>query len=513
MISLAPRMCLTSTIILGCLAGIACGGEQEQQVQSKDKLVKKNDNIDFKDEETIRAEAVTSFGGRISVLSKTFRPPNAMVFLLFPKSTTHVDIANAPNALPPERLQDTDQRIKIREMFTKPANAGMFRLRAEGNISPTGPGVTPPELHWSVKVPECTIDLVIHNGQGGPPISEADEETIGAFTVANLNDTDGDGKVDKDDDAVIASAKGRNEVDLMELNINPPVPAFGGTVKLKVVSGDVKFWEKPTKEIPVEKLEFEVAKLPHTIWVEARKPSEKLQDIELRIEHPGCQDTVKATAIWAEKTDFLNSGTALSADADGPEIKASFALIGSVFGATQVTPNTLNSMEMEFTLKPQGIGSVKDIIFDVTRQKESKAWEINGTIVAEIINPGLFPSTFPNMDEEPNDDSTANDEDNVPKNDHIYSIDGPGQLGDNASSDREVQRYNFKEFVRVLVNGGAFANHNGPPPEGSRCSPKVEWRSRLDVIKIAATGKWKRNPSGDNEIKEHLKPIGGAPKP
>ena len=76
------------------------------------------------------------------------------------------------------------------------------------------------------------VDLVIHNGlkgvSGGQEISEADEESKGAVTVANLNDTDGDGggtTADKDDNVVSVSGSnppGRNEHDLMELTLKKP---------------------------------------------------------------------------------------------------------------------------------------------------------------------------------------------------------------------------------------------------------------------------------------------------
>ena len=120
-----------------------------------------------------------------------------------------------------------------------------------------------------------------------------------------------------------------------------------------------------------------------------------------------------------------------------------------------------------------------------------------------------MPSSFPTGVEVPNDDSPNNnqqDEDSVPTNDHIYSRDMPGFTTDIASCERRIYRFNMNEFVRVRLDGEVFENQNDQV-EGSRCSPLTRWRSRMDVIRDPATGKWKRNGTTENEIVIGHKPL------
>lgn len=154
------------------------------------------------------------------------------------------------------------------------------------------------------------VDLTIHNGHGAAqPVPEKDEETLGAFTVANLNDTDGDGTVDNGDNTVKKGAAGEDEEDLMKLIVKGPNL---GRMKVTVVSGNVEFWEKSTKETKIAKqgnaIFIDGADLPKTLWVEATNHSNVLRDIELKLgfEAPDGTltddlDKVKATAVWAEK--------------------------------------------------------------------------------------------------------------------------------------------------------------------------------------------------------------------
>jgi hypothetical protein len=200
---------------------------------------------------------------------------------------------------------------------------------------------------------------------------------------------------------------------------------------------------------------------------------------------------------------FINTpGSSVPGDAD-TAFNAAWNNGGGKFGASHVSPETNNGVVMEFAVQPSGIGSEPDIGFDITRQKESIWWDINDNTVTEFSG-SAAPSSFPSQNEEPNDDEHRSDEDNNPQNNHIYSLDMPGFTSDNADANRSVARFNFYEFVRVRFDGNGFSNNNGTI-EGSRSSPKVAWRSRMDVVDNGGT--WDRNPDGDNEIELDHQPL------
>ncbi len=205
----------------------------------------------------------------------------------------------------------------------------------------------------------------------------------------------------------------------------------------------------------------------------------------------------------------------MSHDIDNDDMIDTFVTGGGQLGAAHVSPWTNNAMEMEFTVGPPGIGNEPGVVFDVSRQRESYAWRQElGTWYPYSTEPGPFNGEWPAGDEGVNDDGPNNgqqDEDNTPTANHIYSRDMPGVTTDEAAYQRLVVRFNMREFVRVRLDGTAIANVNGPA-EGSRASGKVEWYSRMDVIKNPATGLWVRNndqPPGENEneIELGLKPL------
>ena len=370
------------------------------------------------------------------------------------------------------------------------------------------------------------FDLDIADGQNGAIVPDHLEETEGAFTVANLNDTNSDGIPDVNQNSVMG------EKDLMKLVVRFGNTGPGGTAILKAIKGAnlIRIWEKDDKSGNQISLPYKFPvpasqKIPYRVlgWIEGIQPSNQLQDIVLELEYQGKRDRVAATLIWAERTNFRNSGNSLSPDADGEEINRTFQEdMGSTLGLTIQPPpvGVQNAMEMEFTIYPSGLRSLVDksrIVFDITRQKGGAYWSKiryksdNTTRWLEVER-----YVLPNNDEEPNDDSHQYDEDNIPTNDHIYSIDGVGPRTDTAPEDSErvieevVSRFNFYEFVRVKFKSN-FKNMNGLI-EGSRCSLKIKWRSRIRVERDSS-GKFKRKnvDSYDNEIVEGWLEIGSPP--
>jgi len=431
------------------------------------------------------------------------------------------------------------------------------------------------------------VNMTIYNGQTGAAVAESQETTLGAFTVANFNDTDGDGAPDDmDTNGVVATPNGRDEVDLMKLVLDQPKPDYGGNVTLTVDSGSVALWQESTKvnqiELVGDSVQFPTADLPKTIWAEATDSSQTIRDIQLSLHYGSESDTVAATGTWVVQTGFRHAqvtttltGAAINSNPGSNQIEVAdssgfavgdhivlfraaddgatrkpfdiTAINGAIFsldatigsgwaqgdevrvglsqdaardlhnhfvtggggklGAAHVSPMTNNGMEIEFWVTPSGIGGEPGIVFDITRQKESIGWNLDNGIWSSASVPGVLPSTFPAQNEAPNDDSVATDEDNTPQNDHIYSFDTPGFISATASHDRAVRHFNFYEFVRVKVDGTNFANQNNLV-EGSRASGKIAWRSRLDVVKNTATGKWQRNNTQPpREVENEIMPL------
>lgn len=375
--------------------------------------------------------------------------------------------------------------------------------------------------------PNVSIDLDIFdgldagcaNGCGGKEVPDAKEVSRGAVTVANLNDTDNDGIIDRDDGAVLAlNASGRSEIDLMKIILRKPTPDLGGVVELKVIGGDVKAWLTSSKvEAQTLPHSYPTAALPVTLYVEARGVSSAVRDIGLEAIYnppPGgsARDEVRGTGAWATRS--LVKVTRALADNTIPEdadrsgyqafINRTLAQDGTRFG---VGPNTTNGTAdtfssgrilQEFLIAPSGVDSLP-IRFDVSRAVYARDYRIaSGAGTTTLWTPG-YKQNFPedrdpkgNI-ELPNDDRDDSDEDNGPTNRHIYSWDTPGQplTARERRSDMAfwVRRDTFREFVRVRVGfGQSFANKNGTL-EGSRASDFYPWHY-VDYLVRDGEGNW-----------------------
>ena len=140
--------------------------------------------------------------------------------------------------------------------------------------------------------------------------------------------------VDKDDyNGVLASPKGRDEVDLMKLVLHKPVPDNGGDVKLTVTAGSVVLWKESTHQnkhtLTSGSITFPTTDLDKTIWVELTAASVTLRDVTLTLTYGGATDTVRATGIWATRTGgFRNSN---------PPTTLTTAAMNSNLGSNQIT--------------------------------------------------------------------------------------------------------------------------------------------------------------------------------
>ena len=171
------------------------------------------------------------------------------------------------------------------------------------------------------------FDLDIADGQNGAIVPDHLEEIEVAFTAANLNDTNSDGTPDVNQNPVTG------EKDLMKLVVRFGNTGAGGKATLRAIKGAnlIRIWEKDDKsgnQIPLP-YTFNVPanqRIPYRIlgWIEGIQPSNHLQDVVLKLEYQGKKDRVAATLIWAERTNFRNSGAQLSQDLDNPIVHQTF---------------------------------------------------------------------------------------------------------------------------------------------------------------------------------------------
>lgn len=360
-----------------------------------------------------------------------------------------------------------------------------------------------PSLVSPHNVDGLAIDLDIHNGQDGNEVPEPQEESLGAFTVANTNNTDGDTNLDVNQNPVL------NEVDLMQMIIRKPSrQGADDRLILTKESGSAAVWSSKTKGTPISlPKEYTYAELPVTLWVEATDTSTTIRDIEFKITYNGSVDTVKATGIWAQYIGLKNNpAEPLWADAQDP-LRSTFNVFGR-FGLGVTMPYSpvfpgggfRHGIGFAFRVLPAGVAQEPPVKVDVTRQIEFKQWYFAGSTIEDEQS-----TTYPFIDSA-NDDGDIRDEDVDPPNDIIYSIDFPGPQTLSAQSQQFVARLNFKEYVRVGVNGVRPVD-NGT--SGSRASDKLPWHARLGLKQVDTL--WALDSLRDNDIDIGHITLGDAP--
>jgi hypothetical protein len=356
--------------------------------------------------------------------------------------------------------------------------------------------------------PFVKVNLTIYNGLegtgGGQQVPESVETTRGAFTVTNIQDTNGDGIKDKDQNPVEATPIGRDEVDLMKMILHKPE---GKGVKPNdnvelIKSGPnkdaVKLWDSSTKnkEIPPthppDKWVFKVKDLPKEVWVEIREEDPKklkMRGITFTLKWFENYDKVKATGIWAEVTEVKHDrADAWNAQVwpDMPQNVRDFIDNSGGFGLRRYQDigwRYGNVIGFQFTVYPPGIGNEEGVYFDITRQIH-----FHDRCVPRNANPNTFPNieNWPNRVELPNDDRRNIDESDRPSaQNHMYSIDTPSfaEGGWGGNTFLIISDNNFLEFMRVRFDG---TKPEGETVQGSRCSDYFPWHAAFFL--------WRSNP-------------------
>lgn len=368
---------------------------------------------------------------------------------------------------------------------------------------------------------ECEVVLDIYNGfydwqgagtsySGGQMLSTGDKQNIGAVTVANLNDTDGDDTIDNMDNVVTAGSHGRNEIDLMKIEVRKKNPSavLTGNVTVSVDSGNVKFWANSTKVTPVNliggSVTFPASQLPKVYYIEAVSVSASLRDIKIKASFNGNSDYVVATAVWFTNTNTWssNASSPIPGSASLPDCNSE-ALVNSInnrwvsastnqiygFGPFyKGTPHPLipalgsNNKEnggrilFEFTLSPANAGQLVSV--DVTRQRKNRSYTISEWFQSPLsINSTDFPWEGSDDNEMPNDDTShLLDEDNDITNNKVYSADRPASfILEQPQIGFKLSKITFYEFVRVGVKNKLKVPNNVNALIGSRGSNKTAW--------------------------------------
>lgn len=348
---------------------------------------------------------------------------------------------------------------------------------------------------------------------------------VGAVSVANLNDTDNDGVVDKDDTAITAAAGGRNELDMMLVRLKKPGllggrPLPNGTkLRAVVVNGPGKLWSFYSEAIPgappgtppnilnrqskrggAAPAEYDVSVFAPGVdaillYLEATDVS-ALRGITVayQVKLPGgnwvTMDDVRATGVWVTKTQVYKDrvpAQVVNGQVVPPALPANLvnetllnkitidrvsALDGSLFGlgpCGKIPGTAIDSLWggrilYEYQIAPQGSGAL--VWFDTTRRARGQIRYLPaGSREWVDVSSKVLPAAA----EQGNDDGGDEDEQrnpdekvgNMSANGFLYSWDVPS--------------YGMAFFSRERGYRNAFATDRVDFSEWVRIKPKSQF--------------------------------------
>jgi hypothetical protein len=395
------------------------------------------------------------------------------------------------------------------------------------------------------------IDVSIYDGQGGTVIREANERNIGAVTVANMNDTDADARVDYEDMEVRADpdnklgygkAYGTDEVDLMKVVVKRPANLPAGemvTIQATHAGADRQpMWY--SSSIP-DSIEPDKTILSYngtltlsnsdfvdgfaTVWLEARDKSRAVRDLMVDYTYKGATDIARATAVWSEMTRFHGTGQTarMPARPDPPdpervdvlcyhlaidEVFYSGGRNGALGTGTLPYDNEgktfyVNGVEMEFALYPAGVVKEPRVRWDMSRSVEriARYWDAAAGAWAATDTDKSFELNCDKANDDPGPPSPDEISKPIGDDNKLYQDDAPGIAATPAKLAGWTDFFhqlNGLEFVRVRFDNKNFVDAD-KTVQGSRASNLTPWHSWL-YFKKGANGVWDRPRDAEGKI-------------